>query len=687
VTTSAPPPAVPAPPPPGLPAAAGPSAPPPEVIVHAARLPDAAGDAAYAIKALDHEALQVGRGLDEALLANPSFSLYRRTSSLGANPTTQGVSLRAIAGSGASRALVTLDGAPQNDPFGGWVIWTALPAIAVADARIIRGAGSGPYGAGALTGVVALDSVDPSRGAAADASLGDLGYRRLEGLEGWQAGPLALLADGGALHSDGWIPVRAGRGAADRPLSLDAESGALSARADVADSVLAARAAVYAENRGAGEVGAGSRASGGQASLALTRQPSEARPGLRLEAWGDVSELANTSATIAQGRNAITPADDQYATPAFGAGANAAVRWTPPDASIELGADVRAATGESRERYAWVANAFTKGRKAGGESLVGGLYLEGSKRVGAAVFTAGVRVDEWADLASERVENVLASGQTSLDQKIPDRSGTVPTGRLGVERPLLAGLTWRAAAYSGFRPATLNELHRPYRVGNNDTEANPTLTPERLFGAETGLEVRSGGFKAAADVFVNQLQNAITNVTIGAGPATFPVAGFIAAGGVLYMRENAGTVNADGLEAEASHALLGDALTLEAALAVTRSRVDGGSEAPQLTGKRPALTPGQTATFGLRARPLPRFQMSLAMRHQSAAFEDDLNTLRLGAATTIDAGADLAIRPNLSLYLRADNLLNAAVQTQETVNHILSYGPPLMVRIGVRFTP
>ena len=78
----------------------------------------------------------------------PGFSLFRRTSSLGANPTTQGVSLRGIAGSGASRALVTLDGVPQNDPFGGWVIWTGLPSEAVSSATVVRGAGSGPYGAG-----------------------------------------------------------------------------------------------------------------------------------------------------------------------------------------------------------------------------------------------------------------------------------------------------------------------------------------------------------------------------------------------------------------------------------------------------------------------------------------------------------------------------------------------------------
>jgi hypothetical protein len=40
----------------------------------------------------------------------------------------EGVSLRGIAGSAASRTLVTLDGAPLNDPFGGWVIFNAIPS-------------------------------------------------------------------------------------------------------------------------------------------------------------------------------------------------------------------------------------------------------------------------------------------------------------------------------------------------------------------------------------------------------------------------------------------------------------------------------------------------------------------------------------------------------------------------------
>src|SRR6201986_2493037 len=144
------------------------------VVVQTARLPPAAGDPAFSIVSIDPKVLQVSDRLDDALASVPGFTLFRRTSSLGANPTTQGVALRAIAGSGASRALVTLDGVPQNDPFGGWVIWSALPSDLISSAEVVRGAGAGPYGAGALTGTVSLHELDQVPGhVAADVSYGD----------------------------------------------------------------------------------------------------------------------------------------------------------------------------------------------------------------------------------------------------------------------------------------------------------------------------------------------------------------------------------------------------------------------------------------------------------------------------------------------------------------------------------
>src|SRR6185436_1398888 len=52
--------------------------------------------------------------LDDALRQVPGFALFRRTGSRTANPTSQGVSLRGIGASGASRALVLDDGIPLN---------------------------------------------------------------------------------------------------------------------------------------------------------------------------------------------------------------------------------------------------------------------------------------------------------------------------------------------------------------------------------------------------------------------------------------------------------------------------------------------------------------------------------------------------------------------------------------------
>ena len=56
--------------------------------------------------------------LDDALKTVPGFSLFRRTTSRAANPTTQGAGMRGLSASGASRALVLADGVPLMIPSG-----------------------------------------------------------------------------------------------------------------------------------------------------------------------------------------------------------------------------------------------------------------------------------------------------------------------------------------------------------------------------------------------------------------------------------------------------------------------------------------------------------------------------------------------------------------------------------------
>ncbi len=658
--------------------------PPADVVVTAPRLPDASGEAAYSIIRVDATQLKDATELDAALKSVAGFSLYRRTATLGANPTTQGVSLRAIAGSGASRALVTLDGVPQNDPFGGWVIWTALPPQTLGGVKIVRGAGAGPYGAGALTGVVSLIGRGDLDGAEGEVSAGSLGYRQGLAVVGGEAAGVRVLANLGAQHSDGWIPVRQGRGAADRPLSLDDYNGAIRTEETVGKVAVAERVAAYDENRGAGYVNSSSRAKGVQASVTAAAQPTPSEVGWRLQGWVSASDLYNATGANSNQRNTSTPANIQYATPAIGWGVNAAVRkLVNGDTSLEVGTDVRGAVGESRERATYVGGAFTKSRKAGGQTLVAGLYVEGSTVQGGWLLTGGLRADEWAEFAGERVEAALLTGVVSLDNQPADKSGVLPTARIGARHDLGAGFAWRSAAYAGFRPATLNELHRPFRVGNNITESNPDLNPEKLYGAETGIDYRGQGLKTSATLFYNALKDAITNVTIGSGPGVYPIAGFVPAGGVLRQRQNAGAIDATGLEAEADQKLW-SGISLTGSLAWTSSRVEGGTEAPQLNGKRPALTPRLTATTGVRWTVAPSLDLQLDARYESVRYDDDLNTLRLRAAVTADLRADWRIRPGLGAYLAIDNLFDTQVQTAETADLIYSYDAPRIARVGLR---
>jgi outer membrane receptor protein involved in Fe transport len=243
----------------------------------------------------------------------------------------------------------------------------------------------------------------------------------------------------------------------------------------------------------------------------------------------------------------------------------------------------------------------------------------------------------------------------------------------------LGGVWARGAAYAGFRPPTLNELHRPFRVGNDITEANPLLTPETLWGVEVGLsDVRPDW---SLTVFYNELQDPITNVTVGFGPATFPTAGFVPAGGVLRQRRNAGAIEAWGLEADIDGEV-GPFFSWRAAVAATRARVDGGGVAPQLTGKRPAQTPEVTATAGIVwGRELgPAFNADL--RYESERFEDDLNSRKLAAALSLDLR--LAWRLDLSreVYLMAENVLDREIEVGETADGVESYAAPRTIRVG-----
>jgi vitamin B12 transporter len=665
-----------------MPAAAPPPTPTVEVVVvYPPRLAPLGGEAAFSAVQIGPQILKQTPRLDQALESAPGVSLFRRTTSLSANPTTQGVSLRAIAGSGAGRALVTLDGAPVNDPFGGWVIWTALPSEGLDGATIVRGSGSGPYGAGALTGVIALQERGARDGLGAlDVSAGERNSYRAAVSGGTQS----LLLTAAAESTDGYTPVRGpAAGAADQPLSLRDETAALRVQHDFGDIEAAARLGAFEEKRGAGLVGAASTAKGTSATITLAQPAATGVGGWRLQAWARTSDLANTSVSVAPGRATTTPANNEFSTPAHGYGLNAALQRQWGGVSWEAGADARWADGTEHEQFRFVNGALTMGRDAGGRTFVGGVYLEGAYDQGPWVVTGGARVDQWTATDAERHEFVLATGVTTLNSSAPNDSGTLPTGRIGVRYTLTPDIWLRGAAYAGFRAPTLNELHRPFRVGNDITEANPLLKPEELYGIEGGV----GGDTLVhwqATLFYNELKDPITNVTIGVGPATFPLAGFVPAGGTLRQRQNAGEIDAWGVEGDASGDLA-TTLSWRTAFAYTHARVDGGSSAPQLTGLRPAQTPEWTITGGLDWRALEKLTISGQVRYVSTQFDDDQNLRRLPPGAELNGRAAWSLAPGQEIYLAVDNLADAKISTGKTADFVDSYSEPRTFRVGYSY--
>jgi vitamin B12 transporter len=652
------------------------------VVVGQARLPEAPGERVFSAFIIDEASLEEAIRLDDALREAPGVSLFRRGGSGASNPTIQGLAVRSTGPSGAGRALVTLDGVPQNDPFGGWVIWGGLPPELITGASIVRGAGAGPYGAGALTGVVSLHE-RAAPGFMFSAEGGDFGYGRVAGLGEAAGGGVDVLLAAAAEHQDGWIPVRAGRGAADAPLTLDALTGAARVQTQIGRAVASARVSGYAEDRGSGQIGAASSASGASASFTLVAAPQADRVGWRLQAWLRQSDLASTFVSVAPDRSATTPANDQFETPTLGWGINAAARWGDDDGGFELGADMRAADGETHERFRFMAGDFTRLRVAGGETLVAGAYVETWRAIDDWLFAGGARLDTWRATSGVRRESDLASGALTLNAAPEEADALVPTARLGARRAF-GDHFLRASAYAGFRPPTLNELHRPFRVGNDITEANPILDPERLYGFDLGFGADHASLSWEIGAFVTRLEDPITNVTIGAGPGTFPPGVFVPAGGVFRVRQNAGRIDAIGIETQARGAL--GALGWRAALNYTDARVEADGAAAQLDGLRPAQSPRLSVNAGADWRLSEATTLSGDVFYESMRFEDDLNTRELPAATSLDLRLTHRIAGPATLFLALDNVTDAAIATGQAADGVTSYGAPRALRVGLRIS-
>ena len=620
--------------------------------------------------------------LEDVLRDVAGVQSFRRSDSRSSHATNQSITLRGLGGNASSRALLLLDGVPQGDPFGGWISFPAYATDRIGEVRVTRGGGSGYYGPGALAGTVELESASPD-----DASpfAGSLAYGSRDSIDARasfliKSGNRFVTVSGAFARGDGFVPIVAGdRGPIDRRAPYRQASGAARLVQSLGSSEVQLNVSGFHDDRDRGVPFTANRGKGIDTSLRLVGKGKTRWSAL---GYAQFRNFASEFSSIDVARTTSTETLDQHSVPSRGFGFRAEIAPIAGPVDVRVGADGRFVRGETRERYQFVAGSPTRRREAGGQSDTVGMFGVATLKTGVATLSASGRIDRWTIAQGHLLQETLA-GATLTDTRFNDRHGWQASGRVGGEIQIARPVTLRAAAYRGWRLPTLNELHRPFRAGADATAPNPDLKPETMLGAEIGADIAvSAGWRASLTGYTARLKDAIANVTLGTGPGSFPIVGFVGAGGSFRQRQNLDSIRSKGLELD----LAGRIGSIDARLsyALVDARVHSSGAGGPLDGKRPAQTPRQqlSVTAGWSG---PRdIKVALTARAASTQFDDDFNLRRLRPALTFDGYTSLPIGRRFSVELRGENLFNRTVEAARSADGIIERALPRTIWLAIR---
>lgn len=648
------------------------------IVVLGGSLPPPPGAPAYGSVTIEADRLRnsASSRIETVLADVAGFQQFRRSDSRSANPSAQGATLRALGGNASSRTLVLLDGVPVADPFFGYIPFNALAPERLSLARVTRGGGIGPFGAGAVAGIIELTSATRSDLplTSASAFYGSRDSTELSASFSPDLGTGFVSVFGRWDKGDGfWTTPRDQRVPASVRAAYENWSAGVRAIAPVSpDFELQARGLVFHDDRVLRFAGADSRSEGQDASIRLIGRGAW---GIDALAYVQARNFSNVVISASNFRKTL----DQRNTPSTGLGGKIELR--PPVGAahvLRIGADVRFATGDMWETaYSAVTGLVTANRHAGGDQTVAGAFVEDDWTLGRLILTGGIRADRW-NITGGFLDSISPVGALSRTV-FADRSDWQASGRAGALYRVSGAIALRAAAYTGFRLPTLNELYRPFRVNADATGPNPDLKSEKLKGVEAGVDFTPArNLTFAATAFYNRLDNAIANVTIANGPGAFPLVGFVA--GVYRQRRNVDAIVAKGVELNAD-ARFGD-LRLLASYAYSNARVKAPGQ--PFDGFVPAQTPRHSASATVSWEQAHGPALALSLRYVSRQYEDDLATDVLPAALTVDGVARVPIGHGAALVTRAENIFDEKVYTRN-VGGSIDLGTPRTLWIGVRF--
>lgn len=624
--------------------------------------------------------------LDGALRGMAGFSLFRRTDSLVANPTAQGVSLRGIGPSGASRSLVLLDGVPLNDPFGGWVTWTKVPVESLAAVEIVPGGGATAWGNAALGGVLQLLTETPldSR-IRLSASGGSFGTYRAEAQLNQSAGTGTVQMLARYTSTDGFSTVAPERrGPIDLTATSESRWASARWRQPVGANLTATIAArSFGEDRGNGTPYQ-KNSTREQFVSAVLESAARGDFVWSARAYAQNQGFASTFSSVNTNRTAETPASDQFDVPSTATGAAWTATWSgTDDVSTTAGIDGRVVHGETREDSALVGGTFTRRRHAGGRQENAGLFILHRRALRPTIYaTAGLRLDAWRERNGHRRDTL--NGAVMADERYADAEGEEWSPSAGLVWQPTTALRLHASGQQSFRRPTLNELYRPFRVGNVITDANQALATESATSVELGIRLDHGSLTAEAAAFRTRLEDAVANVTLARGPITLPGIGFVPAGGEGRRRLNLDRSQVDGVSLSGQWSPVAN-WSLSAQYIWSDSTIERATVAPALVGRRFAQAPKHTALAGMTWRPTSSFSAGARIRWIGDQFEDDLNTLVLREVTVTDVSLEYRTSATTSLHLSVENLTDERIETGRSADGLVNVGTPRLVLIGFRF--
>ncbi len=609
---------------------------------------------------------------DDLLRQAPGFSIFRRSSSIVANPTTQGVSLRGAGASGASRTLVLNDGVPLNDAFGGWVYWDRVPRASVDRVELVRGGSSDLYGSDALSGVINLISRPPTqRVISVDAGYGnrDTGDVTFFASDRWKG--FSASVAGEAFRTDGYfLTAPEVRGSADALAASKHRAITLRLTNEWnATNAVFVRGSLFDEDRDNGTVlqindtATESLATGGR-----FRTPDGSDWNLTL--FANQQRYHQTFSTVAANRNSEALNRLQF-VPSRDAGLS--FNWSRASFEKHLllaGVDVRGVRGVSDET-AIANNRATTFLSSGGRQRRAGFFVQDLFSISSRwQLSVNARYDTWRDSSGASVSRNLTTGAVT-PRFFPARSLDAFSPRLSLIYRPTEKVSLRASAYRAFRAPTLNELYRGFRVGDTQTNANEKLVAERLTGGEAGVSwTPANRISARLTSYWTEIINPVSNFTLSVTPSL-----------ITRERRNLGRTRSRGIEAETDFNIS------------TYWRISAGYLFADATVRR---APQDANLEGLWIPQVPRNQFTLQTvysnpRYITAAaqfrasgkqFDDDQNRLPLGSFAVIDVMVSRPITRYIEAFVAAQNLLNERYAVGRTPLETL--GMPRMLRGGVR---